>query len=292
MIAPFAPGGAKRLRAVLRLLNGNFSAGNEGRHPPQHALRLPGQRHEVSLRDRLRRRSGTPTSRTSRRRFPTKWTSSSLRSKAGRDSQPEGERLDRQAPDPRRRLVRRPSGSDGGGDRTAEARRQGGRRIPRQGWIAAAANRSLGSGPDGPVPERMPMLSVRNPAAESFDAAPTLDLHEIQATVLRPRPAPYFGTHVLLRVDDAQAGRAFLRRLTPYVDSAADSRIAANAWLDVGISYTGLEALGLSQEVAAELSRGVSRRDGGARTAAWRRWASTIRRIGTSRSAQVKSISA
>ena len=78
--------------------------------------------------------------------------------------------------------------------------------------------------------------------------APTLDLHEIQATVLRPRPAPYFGTHVLLRVNDAQAGRAFLSRLTPYVDSAADSRIAANAWLDVGISSTGLEALGLSQE--------------------------------------------
>jgi len=78
--------------------------------------------------------------------------------------------------------------------------------------------------------------------------APTLELHEIQATVLRPRPAPYFGTHVLLRVDDAQAGRAFLRRLTPYVDSAADARIAANAWLDVGITYTGLEALGVSQE--------------------------------------------
>src|ERR1051326_6246203 len=77
---------------------------------------------------------------------------------------------------------------------------------------------------------------------------PTLDLHEIQATVLRPRPAPYFGTHVLLRVDDAQAGRAFLRRLTPYVDSAGDARIAANAWLDVGMTYTGLEALGVPQD--------------------------------------------
>ena len=29
MIVPFAPGGAKRLRAVLRLLNGNFSAGKK-----------------------------------------------------------------------------------------------------------------------------------------------------------------------------------------------------------------------------------------------------------------------
>jgi len=93
------------------------------------------------------------------------------------------------------------------------------------------------------------MLSAKEAVSENRSArAPTLELHEIQATVLRPRPAPYFGTHVLLRVDDAQAGRAFLRRLTPYVDSAADSRIAANVWLDVGISYMGLEALGLSQE--------------------------------------------
>src|SRR5882724_6674016 len=93
------------------------------------------------------------------------------------------------------------------------------------------------------------MSSVNESAAASGAARESmLDLHEIQATVLRPRPAPYFGTHVLLRVDDAQAGRAFLRRLTPYVDSAADSRIAANVWLDVGISYMGLEALGLSKE--------------------------------------------
>jgi Dyp-type peroxidase family len=93
------------------------------------------------------------------------------------------------------------------------------------------------------------MLSGQEPVAGNVSAhGPTIELREIQATVLRPRPAPYFGTHVLLRIDDAQAGRAFLRRLTPYVDSAADSRIAANTWLDVGISYRGLEALGLSQE--------------------------------------------
>src|ERR1700747_1586310 len=92
------------------------------------------------------------------------------------------------------------------------------------------------------------MLSATESGESRSARAPTLELHEIQATVLRPRPAPYFGTHVLLRVADAQAGRAFLRRLTPYVDSAADSRIAANTWLDVGITYRGLEALGLSQE--------------------------------------------
>src|SRR5262245_32341868 len=91
------------------------------------------------------------------------------------------------------------------------------------------------------------MSSAKESTGENLSArAPTLELHEIQATVLRPRPAPYVGTHVILRVDDAQAGRAFLRRLTPYVDSAADSRIAATTWLDVGITYTGFEALGLS----------------------------------------------
>src|SRR5262252_8823152 len=78
--------------------------------------------------------------------------------------------------------------------------------------------------------------------------APTLDLHDIQATVLRPRPAPYFGAHVLLRIDDAQAGRKFLRRLTPHVDSAAAWWSAANAWLSVGITYAGLQALGVAQE--------------------------------------------
>jgi Dyp-type peroxidase family len=73
----------------------------------------------------------------------------------------------------------------------------------------------------------------------------TLELDEIQATVLRPRPAPYFGTHVLLRVDEARAGRELLRRLTPHVDSAANWWKAANPWLDVAITYAGLEAIGV-----------------------------------------------
>ena len=47
-------------------------------------------------------------------------------------------------------------------------------------------------------------------------SAPTLDLDEIQAVVLRPRPAPYFGTRVLF------SGRCygwprFLRRLAPHI---------------------------------------------------------------------------
>ena len=76
---------------------------------------------------------------------------------------------------------------------------------------------------------------------------PTLDLHEIQATVLRLRPAPYFGSHVALRVDNAQAGRELLRRLIPHVDSAANWWMPASAWLSVAISFAGLEALGVPQ---------------------------------------------
>src|SRR5690242_3946022 len=94
--------------------------------------------------------------------------------------------------------------------------------------------------------EKTHMSSINDSGAASGAArAPTLDLQEIQATVLRPRPAPYFGTHVLLRIDNAQDGRELFRRLAPYVDSAAGWWSAKTPWLSVGISYAGLKALGL-----------------------------------------------
>src|SRR5215831_1260689 len=77
---------------------------------------------------------------------------------------------------------------------------------------------------------------------------PTLDLQEIQATVLRLRPAPYVGTHLLFRVDDAASGRKFLRRLAPHVDSAANWWTASDPWLSVGISYAGLKAIGVPED--------------------------------------------
>ncbi|HEY0815623.1 MAG TPA: peroxidase [Pseudonocardia sp.] len=76
----------------------------------------------------------------------------------------------------------------------------------------------------------------------------TLDLDEIQATVLRYRPEPYWGTHVMLHVEDARAGREFLRRMTPHVDSAAEWWQAGEAWTSIAISYSGLVALGLPQD--------------------------------------------
>ena len=53
---------------------------------------------------------------------------------------------------------------------------------------------------------------------------------------------------MLLRIDDARAGREFIRRLAPHIASATNWWNAATAWLEIGISYAGLEALGLPKE--------------------------------------------
>jgi deferrochelatase/peroxidase EfeB len=74
----------------------------------------------------------------------------------------------------------------------------------------------------------------------------TVDLDDIQATVLRYRPEPY-GTHVMLHVENAGAGREFLRRLAPHVDSATDWWQAGEPWISIAITYPGLVALGVPE---------------------------------------------
>jgi len=76
----------------------------------------------------------------------------------------------------------------------------------------------------------------------------TVELDDIQATVLRYRPEPYYGTHTMLHVDDAQAGRELLQRLTPHVDSAAEWWQAGEDWISVAVTYLGLVALGLPED--------------------------------------------
>ena len=107
----------------------------------------------------------------------------------------------------------------------------------------------------------MAVLEERNQRAQS-NSSVTLDLHEIQATVLRYRPEPYYGTHIKMHIDDARSGREFLRRLAPHVASAADWWNATDAWIAVAISYTGLVALGVPEESLTKFSRGFSRRNG------------------------------
>jgi Dyp-type peroxidase family len=79
-------------------------------------------------------------------------------------------------------------------------------------------------------------------------ASVTVELDEIQATVLRYRPEPYYGTHVMLHVEDARAGRELLRRLAPHVDSAADWWQNGDPWIAASITYSGLVALGLPHD--------------------------------------------
>ncbi|MEU5319939.1 hypothetical protein AB0G67_24805 [Streptomyces sp. NPDC021056] len=73
---------------------------------------------------------------------------------------------------------------------------------------------------------------------------PTLDLDDIQATLLRARPEPYFGTHAILEITEPAAGRELLRRLAPRVTSAARWDEPQPSWLALALSYQGLVALG------------------------------------------------
>lgn len=80
----------------------------------------------------------------------------------------------------------------------------------------------------------------------------TLELDDIQHPVLRPRPTPYAGAYILLRIDDRRAGREGLRRLAPLLNSAADmpdpNHHGAAA---VALSFQGLKALGVPADTLA-----------------------------------------
>lgn len=52
--------------------------------------------------------------------------------------------------------------------------------------------------------------------ADSGSAAGVrVEIEDVQSGALRPRPVPYEGQFIFLRVDDRHAGRALLRRLLP-----------------------------------------------------------------------------
>jgi len=82
VIAPFAPGGAKRLRAMLRLLDGNFSAGKKV--GTLHDMRFVFLDNDTKfLFATAYDGQWDPYIEDFARRYPMKWTSSSPRSKAG-----------------------------------------------------------------------------------------------------------------------------------------------------------------------------------------------------------------
>ncbi len=93
----------------------------------------------------------------------------------------------------------------------------------------------------------------------------SLELDDIQGGVLHALPLPYVGTFNLICVNDRRDGREFLRRVIPGLRSAADPmNSAADAWVSVALTFSGLTALGVPQEsldsFAPEFREGMAAR--------------------------------
>lgn len=75
-----------------------------------------------------------------------------------------------------------------------------------------------------------------------------LELDDIQSGVLRPRPTPYHAIYLVFRIDDRNAGREMMRRLSGVVGSSAHATgPPGDAWISVALTSKGLEALGVPQ---------------------------------------------
>jgi Dyp-type peroxidase family len=93
----------------------------------------------------------------------------------------------------------------------------------------------------------------------------SLELDDIQSGVLNPRPSPYVGAYLLLRIDDREAGRELARRLHAVVDSGRPSpEPAGDAWITAAFTYQGMRTLGVPQEsldsFAPEFRQGMAAR--------------------------------
>ena len=64
--------------------------------------------------------------------------------------------------------------------------------------------------------------------------AEPLELADIQGTVLRNRPMPYFGAYLVFRLDDGEAARRGFARLLPHVTSAKDWAAPADKACRIG----------------------------------------------------------
>src|SRR5215510_11286747 len=85
-----------------------------------------------------------------------------------------------------------------------------------------------------------------NQAVEARDIQ--IEASDIQAIVLRPRPRPYRGEYVVLRVGDAGQGREMLRRILPHVAPADEWWVPSlPGWLGIAFTFEGLKALGVPQ---------------------------------------------
>lgn len=83
----------------------------------------------------------------------------------------------------------------------------------------------------------------------TLDTPVTLELDDIQNGALHPRPSPYVGAYIMLRIDDRRAGRELLRKLIPYLaDATSPLEPSHQAWVTAAVTYQGLKALGVPQD--------------------------------------------
>jgi len=94
------------------------------------------------------------------------------------------------------------------------------------------------------------MFSIEKPVGDTVSThSPALETSDIQATVLRPRPSPYCGEYVILRIGDAAQGREMLRRILPHVAPADEWWVPSlHGWLGIAFTFEGLKALGVPQD--------------------------------------------
>src|SRR4029450_490591 len=91
----------------------------------------------------------------------------------------------------------------------------------------------------GTAAQEVPVVEASNIQVEASD---------IQAIVLRPRPKPYRGEYVILRIGDAGQGREMLRRILPHLAPADEWWVPSlPGWLGIGFTFEGLKALGVPQ---------------------------------------------
>jgi Dyp-type peroxidase family len=94
--------------------------------------------------------------------------------------------------------------------------------------------------------------------------ADALELDDIQAGALQPRPTPYVGAYLALRIDDRHTGRELLRRLIPVLDSVASFDPGRQVSLAVALTFQGLKGLGVPEEslatFPAEFQQGMAAR--------------------------------
>jgi Dyp-type peroxidase family len=80
----------------------------------------------------------------------------------------------------------------------------------------------------------------------------TLEVDDIQAPLLHPRPIRYAGAVILGRIDDRRDGRELLRRLISFVPAAGGPLDPSRkAWAAVALTFQGLKALGVPEDALA-----------------------------------------